>query len=89
MTRPAIEVRHLRKMFRKREGLLRSRVSEEWALDDVSFEIASGETYGLLGPNGSGKSTLIRILSTLLIADGARCVFSGMNCRASRKPCVA
>jgi ABC-2 type transport system ATP-binding protein len=70
MTYPAIEVRNLRKVFRKRKGLLRSRVSQEWALDDVSFEVGSGETYGLLGPNGSGKSTLIRILSTLLIADG-------------------
>lgn len=70
MSYPAIEVRHLRKMFRKRQGLLRSRVAQEWALDDVSFEVGSGETYGLLGPNGSGKSTLIRILSTLLIADG-------------------
>ena len=39
------------------------------ALDDVSFEMARGETYGLLGPNGSGKSTLIRILSTLLTPD--------------------
>jgi len=70
MTHPAIEVRDLRKMFRKRKGLFKSRVSEEWALDGVSFEVAQGETYGLLGPNGSGKSTLIRILSTLLIADG-------------------
>ena len=70
MTQKAIEVCDLRKMFRKRKGLLKSRVSEEWALDRVSFEVARGETYGLLGPNGSGKSTLIRILSTLLIADG-------------------
>jgi ABC-2 type transport system ATP-binding protein len=70
MTHPAIEVRDLRKKFRKRKGLFKSRVSEEWALNNVSFEVANGETYGLLGPNGSGKSTLIRILSTLLIADG-------------------
>ena len=70
MTHPAIEVRDLRKSFRKRKGLFKSRVSEEWALDGVSFEVAMGETYGLLGPNGSGKSTLIRILSTLLISDG-------------------
>lgn len=70
MTHPAIEVNGLRKVFRKRKGLFKARVSEEWALDGVSFEVAHGETYGLLGPNGSGKSTLIRILSTLLIADG-------------------
>lgn len=70
MTHPAIEVSRLRKVFRKRTGLFKARVSEEWALDGVSFEVARGETYGLLGPNGSGKSTLIRILSTLLIADG-------------------
>jgi len=69
MTYPAIEVQSLCKMFRKRKGLLKSRVTEEWALRRVSFEVARGETYGLLGPNGSGKSTLIRILSTLLIPD--------------------
>jgi len=37
MTHKAIEVRDLRKMFRKRKGLLKSKVTEEWALDGVSF----------------------------------------------------
>jgi ABC-2 type transport system ATP-binding protein len=69
MTFPAIHVRNLGKRFQKRSGLLRSKVSTSWALDDISFEVEMGETYGLLGPNGSGKSTLIRILSTLLIPD--------------------
>ena len=67
MQEPAIEVRNLRKCFRKRSGFRKK--SEVWAVDDVSFSVAQGETYGLLGPNGSGKSSLIRILSTLLIAD--------------------
>ncbi|HYK20512.1 MAG TPA: ABC transporter ATP-binding protein [Pyrinomonadaceae bacterium] len=67
MQQPAIEVRNLRKSFRKRSGFRKK--SELWAVDDVSFSVAQGETYGLLGPNGSGKSSLIRILSTLLIAD--------------------
>jgi ABC-2 type transport system ATP-binding protein len=67
MQQPAIEVRNLRKSFRKRNGFRKK--SELWAIDDVSFAVAQGETYGLLGPNGSGKSSLIRILSTLLIAD--------------------
>lgn len=65
---PAIQVRNLKKSFRKREGLFKK--SRRWALEDVSFEVQKGETYGLLGPNGSGKSSLIRILSTLLIAEG-------------------
>jgi ABC-2 type transport system ATP-binding protein len=67
MQQPAIQVRNLRKSFRKRNGFRKK--SELWAIDDVSFEVGQGETYGLLGPNGSGKSSLIRILSTLLIAD--------------------
>jgi ABC-2 type transport system ATP-binding protein len=50
--------------------MLRRRIHEEQALKGISFEVRDGETYGLLGPNGSGKSTLIRILSTLLLADG-------------------
>ena len=70
MTDPAIQVRSLWKKFRKRKGLFKPQASPEWALKDISFEVARGETYGLLGPNGSGKSTLIRILSTLLIPDG-------------------
>ena len=67
MQQPAIQVRNLRKSFRKRIGFRQK--SELWAVDNVSFHVAEGETYGLLGPNGSGKSSLIRILSTLLIAD--------------------
>jgi ABC-2 type transport system ATP-binding protein len=67
MQEPAIQVRNLRKSFRKRQGFRKK--SELWAIDDVSFSVAPGETYGLLGPNGSGKSSLIRVLSTLLTAD--------------------
>lgn len=63
----AIQVKNLRKSFQKRNGFRKR--TRFWALDDVSFEVQQGETYGLLGPNGSGKSSLIRILSTLLIAD--------------------
>jgi len=67
MQKQAIQVRNLRKCFRKRNGF--RKYTEVWAVDDVSFSVAEGETYGLLGPNGSGKSSLIRILSTLLISD--------------------
>jgi ABC-2 type transport system ATP-binding protein len=51
----AIQIEHLVKRF----GQLR-------AVDDVTFDIVAGETFGLIGPNGSGKTTLIRLLLGLL-----------------------
>lgn len=39
------------------------------AIKDVSFDVGSGELFGLIGPDGSGKTTLLRILATLLLAD--------------------
>jgi ABC-2 type transport system ATP-binding protein len=77
MQQPAIQVRNLRKSFRKRTGFRKH--SELWAVDNVSFSVAEGETYGLLGPNGSGKSSLIRILSTLLIADSGEVKLLGYS----------
>jgi ABC-2 type transport system ATP-binding protein len=40
------------------------------AVDDVSFELKSGETFGLLGPNGAGKTTTINMMVGVLTPDG-------------------
>jgi ABC-2 type transport system ATP-binding protein len=69
---PAVEVRDLRKTFRRRGPKAgRFARARQWpALGDITFTIARGECVAILGQNGSGKSTLVRLLSTLLIGDG-------------------
>ncbi len=80
MTRPAVAVDHLTKHFRLyhernqtlKAALLRrrrARYEEFRALDDVSFEIPAGTTFGLVGPNGSGKSTLLKCIARILRPD--------------------
>ncbi|MGW4213575.1 ATP-binding cassette domain-containing protein [Lentzea sp. NPDC004789] len=46
-------------------------------MDDVSFTIAEGETYGLLGPNGAGKTTTISMITGVLERDAGEVVVDG------------
>ncbi|PZC46410.1 MAG: ABC-2 type transport system ATP-binding protein [Chloroflexi bacterium] len=53
------------------------------AVDDVSFTIQRQEIFGLLGPNGAGKTTTIRMLATVLDADGGDVEIGGHSARRS------
>ncbi|WP_112273855.1 ABC transporter ATP-binding protein [Lentzea terrae] len=57
-------------------GLSR-RFGDVQAVDDVSFSIAEGETYGLLGPNGAGKTTTISMITGVLEPDAGEVVVAG------------
>jgi lipopolysaccharide transport system ATP-binding protein len=46
----------------------RKRATREtfWALQDISFTVEQGETFGLIGPNGGGKSTILKLIARIL-----------------------
>ena len=70
---------------------LTRRFGDRTAVDDVSLEIAAGETYGLLGPNGAGKTTTIRMVCGLLHRDAGEVQVAGLpvNGRAlAAKACI-
>jgi ABC-2 type transport system ATP-binding protein len=64
----AIEVRHLSRRF-----------GAFTAVDDVSFEVKTGEIFGFLGSNGAGKSTTIRMLCGLLRPSAGTATVGGVD----------
>jgi len=55
----------------------RLRNGEFWAVDDVSFELKSGETLGIIGSNGSGKTTLLKMLNGIFWPDRGKIAIKG------------
>lgn len=83
MTDYAVTAEHVSKRFRlyheKNDSLKatimrrgRAKYEEFWALDDVSVEVPTGSTFGLIGQNGSGKSTLLKTMAKILTPDKGR-----------------
>jgi len=52
---------------------------QQKALDDVSFEIASGQVVGFLGPNGAGKSTMMKIITGYLPPTTGKVMVCGLD----------
>jgi oligopeptide/dipeptide ABC transporter ATP-binding protein len=67
MSEPLIEVRNLTKHFPISQGIIfQKQVGAVQAVDDVSFDVARGETLGIVGETGCGKSTTARLVMRLL-----------------------
>jgi ABC-type oligopeptide transport system ATPase subunit len=77
---PLVDVTHLVKEFPPRGGWRRRAPIR--AVDDVSFSIAPGETFGLVGESGSGKTTTGRCLLRLIEPTSGEIRFKDLDVRA-------
>jgi len=64
----AVEIRNLTRRF-----------NDLTAVDNISFEIVSGEIFGLLGPNGAGKTTTLAMLATMLAPTSGSATVNGFD----------
>ena len=86
---PVLQVDSLVKHFPVSRGLIRRKViGMVRAVEGVSFEIARGETLGLVGESGCGKSTTGRLVLRLLDPTAGRCA-SRAGDREPRQECAA
>ncbi|MBA3813273.1 MAG: ABC transporter ATP-binding protein [Alphaproteobacteria bacterium] len=67
---PLLKTAHLKVYFDIREGLLRRKVADIHAVDDVSLSLKEGHTLGVVGESGSGKTTLAMALLRLEKSEG-------------------
>ena len=77
--RVLVEVNNIVKHFPVRSGLLQRVSGWVKAVDDVSFFIYEGETFGLVGESGCGKTTIGRTILRLIPATSGSVVFDGQN----------
>lgn len=79
MSEALLEVKQLSKYFPIRDGVLRRKVGDIKAVDQVSFSVGKGETFAIVGESGCGKSTTGRTLLRLLEPTAGKVLFEGKD----------
>jgi peptide/nickel transport system ATP-binding protein len=74
---PLVQVRNLEKHYPVTAGVLRTEVGRVRAVDGISFDLAAGETLGVVGESGCGKTTAARAMLRLAEPTGGEVLFRG------------
>lgn len=75
--KPLLQLQNLKKYFDVSTGFFRREQAYLTAVDDVTFDIYKGETFGLVGESGCGKSTLGRSVVRLYEPTGGKIIYDG------------
>jgi len=81
-TQPLVSVRNLRKEFPIKKGVLARQVGAVKAVNDVSFDVARGETLGVVGESGCGKTTTGRTILRLIEPTSGEIRFEGRDVKS-------
>jgi len=81
-TQPLLSVRNLKKEFPIKKGVLARQVGAVKAVNDVSFDVARGETLGVVGESGCGKTTTGRTILRLIEPTSGEIRFEGRDVRS-------
>ncbi len=85
MTEPLLHVEHLCKEFPVDSSVFSKEKKSVKAVDDISFDIYPGETFGLVGESGCGKSTTGRCIMRLTHPTSGKVVFDGQDMSGMNK----
>lgn len=85
MSEPLIQVEGLKKYFPITGGVFQRTVGHVKAVDDVSFNIYKGESFGLVGESGCGKSTIGRTILRLMDKTDGSVQYKGEDLHALSK----
>ncbi len=80
-----LEVKNLKKFFPIKAGILQRVVGQVRAVDDISFSIQKGKTFGLVGESGCGKTTVGRTILRLIEPTGGQAIVNNVDVFAIKK----
>jgi oligopeptide transport system ATP-binding protein len=79
MSDTILKVKNLTKFFPIMGGVIRHKIGEVKAVNNVSFNLKKGDTIGIVGESGCGKSTVARLILNLIEPTGGEVIFQGQN----------